>query len=383
MAFETGNPLGSSDFRDLSDNAVAFDKFANGPDPAYANRLGQLKLSVTGMNEEFDNAQEGRDAQFQAALLATGFIDIGNYAAGLTITLRNQVFARNGVYYSANAALVLPYTLTGNWAAEGSNFILRADAPLRSDLASANGATIVGDGTGTVATSLRAVEGRAAALESDVSALQALSGKTLGFAANPTEEAAQFAAGFTFVLRTDLLNPIVPPAPVYTLDQSFIPSTTPGLAKAIVGTGSAGGYAEGALSFTAGVSGDLGRVNVFTYRESGTGDMILEIRNDASGVPGSTVLGSATIPSFTSPSSLAGVLAAPQVVDLNGVTQVAGTKYWICLRPASSSSTAYYGLSASAEGTANVATRSAVGGSWAAVAGHHSPFRTYVRTPGV
>lgn len=158
MSFDTGNPIGSTDFRDLSDNASNFDKFANGPQPTYQNRLGELKLSITGMNEAFNNAQDGREAEFQTALQATGFVDIGNYAAGLTVTGRNQVFARNGVFYSANAALVLPYTLTGNWAAEGSNFILRADAPLRSDLAASSGAALIGRPSGqTVATELDAL----------------------------------------------------------------------------------------------------------------------------------------------------------------------------------------------------------------------------------
>ncbi|MCP4197086.1 MAG: hypothetical protein GY762_08030, partial [Proteobacteria bacterium] len=141
MPYNTNNPLGSKDPRDLYDNATNFDNYANGPDPMYPNRFGVQKLSIEGMNQQFDAAQTGPDEQFQAALLATGFVDIGNYAAGLTITARNQVFAYNGLFYSAGPGLALPYTLTGNWAAEGSNFLLRADAPLRADLAASSGAT--------------------------------------------------------------------------------------------------------------------------------------------------------------------------------------------------------------------------------------------------
>lgn len=174
MAYNTGNPLGSKDPRDLSDNATNFDKFSVGTEPMYMDRFGVLKLSIEGQQQAFQAAQEGREEQFQASLLATGFEDIGNYAAGLTITARNQVFARNGVYYSASAELVLPYTLTGNWAAEGPNFILRADAPLRSQLAGTGGSEMVGDGSGTVSTSLRAVETGVSGVAARASALEAL-----------------------------------------------------------------------------------------------------------------------------------------------------------------------------------------------------------------
>lgn len=172
MAYDTQNPLGSKDPRDLYDNATNFDLYANGPQPMYPNRFGVQKLSIEGMNQQFNSAQEGREEQFQAALIATGFEDIGNYAAGLTITARNQVFARNGVYYSAAAALPLPYTLTGNWAAEGSNFILRADAPLRSDLAAPTGASLVGrPGGQTVGSELDGLATAIAATNSAVSNL--------------------------------------------------------------------------------------------------------------------------------------------------------------------------------------------------------------------
>ena len=53
MAYNTNNPLGSNDFRDLSDNATNFDNYANGPQPAYPNRFGAQKLSIEGQQQAF------------------------------------------------------------------------------------------------------------------------------------------------------------------------------------------------------------------------------------------------------------------------------------------------------------------------------------------
>ena len=144
MAYNTGNPLGSSDFKDLSDNAVNFDKYSNGPDPTYPNRFGELKLSISGMNEEFINAQEGREAEFQAFLAHSAFTFIGDYAAGLNFTNRSQYMIRDGVAYRLATATAVPYTSTGNWALESSKFSpISSDDILRQDLAEPTGATLV------------------------------------------------------------------------------------------------------------------------------------------------------------------------------------------------------------------------------------------------
>lgn len=48
MAFNTGNPLGSTDFRDLKDNAENFDKAFNGTAPTFTDRLGNVRESMAG-----------------------------------------------------------------------------------------------------------------------------------------------------------------------------------------------------------------------------------------------------------------------------------------------------------------------------------------------
>jgi len=156
MPYSTGNPIGSSDFRDLSDNAVNFDYFANGPLPAYPNRLGQQKLSITGMNEQFNEAQTGRgalfdadqlarNAQFAAALASIGLTWIGDYGAGLNFTTRQQYTVRNGLAYVLANDTTLPYTSTGNWTLESTKFkLVNSDQVLRSDLALSSGAGLIG-----------------------------------------------------------------------------------------------------------------------------------------------------------------------------------------------------------------------------------------------
>lgn len=148
MAYNTSNPVGSSDFRDLSDNAVNFDKFSVGSDPAYPNRLGVLKLSIEGMNQEFNNAQDGRQALFETQLGAMGYTWLADYGPGLVFTSRNQYMVRDGLAYAVANSTTLPYTTTGNWATEVSKFkAISIDDILRADLAS----NTVGKGASLVA----------------------------------------------------------------------------------------------------------------------------------------------------------------------------------------------------------------------------------------
>lgn len=145
MAYNTNNPLGSNDFKDLSDNAVNFDYYANGPAPSYPNRFNQLKLSISGMNEQFNSAQAGRVTQFEEFLAASAFVWVGDYAAGLTFTSRSQYTVRDGYAYRLADSTTLPYTTTGNWALEQSNFsLVNSDDILRQELSHSPGAGMVG-----------------------------------------------------------------------------------------------------------------------------------------------------------------------------------------------------------------------------------------------
>jgi len=85
---------------------------------------------------------ESRYNQFEQG--ATFYV-LGDYAAGLLVGGYNQVFRKDGELYRASARLDLPYTLTGDWSAEGPDFVSVGDGVLRQQLRDADyGASLVG-----------------------------------------------------------------------------------------------------------------------------------------------------------------------------------------------------------------------------------------------
>lgn len=127
MRYNTGNPVepnGSSDPRDLADNAANLDLALNSPSLTWTDRLGKSRRSWAG---------------------STGYEDLGDYAAGLAFTSYNQVFRYSGQFYRAKASTALPFTTTGTIGTDLPLFIGVGDAVLRGDLANA------ADGAGLVA----------------------------------------------------------------------------------------------------------------------------------------------------------------------------------------------------------------------------------------
>lgn len=163
--YNTGNSLGSTDPRDLYDNASNFDEGMNRSGPTFTDRLGNLRKTWNGMETEFDLAQAGRVAEFQAFLVASGYVSLGNYAAGLNFTAYNQYMARDGFFYRP-APSTIPFTTTGTWAGgDESLFVLMSeDAVLRQDLAEPSGAELVGFGGDTVAEALTGLQALTAGL---------------------------------------------------------------------------------------------------------------------------------------------------------------------------------------------------------------------------
>jgi len=138
--YATGNPVGSTAAKDLYDNAQNLDYLLLGPQRSYPDRLGVQRYSWAGIEQMFDDF-----------LINSGFVFTtpSTYAAGITINERNEVFVKDGQYYSAGPSLTLPYTTTGDWATEGPLFTVRDDAILRSQLAEAadpsQGAALIGN----------------------------------------------------------------------------------------------------------------------------------------------------------------------------------------------------------------------------------------------
>lgn len=382
MAYDTNNPLGSKDPRDLYDNATNLDLYVNGEQPMYPNRFGALKLSMEGMNQQFEAAQDGRQATFQAFLDQSNYAFIGDYIAGLVFTTRSQYFVRNGVMYVPENDLTLPYTTTGVWATEETLFkVLADDATLRQELLATDGSNRVGhnpSGTydaGTVGAQLKTYA-------TDITTVNTRVTKFLQYANNETEETAAFADGAVFVVRLDLLEEGPPPEPTYVLDQEYIPSGGVLATASGIRQSGSGQYQEAGFSFTAGVTGPLARINAFIYLSAGTpNDIIAELKPDVSGSPGSSVLAAVTIPAFSSPNSLTGLLSVPRVIDFAGVSQVSGTVYWLTFRPAVTSGTGFYGLGTSTQSgfVVNSKTRTSTSGAWTTTTGSQAAYRTYTQ----
>lgn len=157
--YNTGNPLGSTNPKDLYDNAQNVDNFVNGSEPFYPDRFNQQRRSWDGMEYDFDNAQSGREAafvvsqadkedRFQDFLLSSGYQSLGAYAAGITFTARNQYVEYLGQFYRPSSATALPFTTTGTWASDSTHLVLLGDEVLRQDLANSSdvtkGATLIG-----------------------------------------------------------------------------------------------------------------------------------------------------------------------------------------------------------------------------------------------
>lgn len=144
MAFNTGNPIGSTDARDLSDNAENFDKALNSTEATWVDRLGGTRDS------------------FEGALSKLSFYRVGSFTTGATLTNMRQTLEYSGHEYSwagtfpkVVAAGATPATSGGIGAGA---WVDRTDVTLRADLASESGAGLVGyqpAGTGAVATTVQ------------------------------------------------------------------------------------------------------------------------------------------------------------------------------------------------------------------------------------
>lgn len=134
--YNTGNPLPSADAKDRYDNSQTFDELINSPAPFAATRLGAALKTWAGMLNQFSQTLTNFNSQFNAFLDSQGFVDIGEYDSGpLTITAANQMFRKDGAYWSPSPALALPYTTLNNWAADKHNFVNRGDGAVRTQLA--------------------------------------------------------------------------------------------------------------------------------------------------------------------------------------------------------------------------------------------------------
>lgn len=77
--YNTGNPIESTDVRDMSDNAKNLDLFSNSSELSFDDRFGVERKTIHGMNSEFD-----------AQILNMGFTRVGTFLSGATLTNPRQ-----------------------------------------------------------------------------------------------------------------------------------------------------------------------------------------------------------------------------------------------------------------------------------------------------
>lgn len=140
--YKTLNPLGSNNARDLSDNASNFDEYFNSQQPSIKDRFDRRRETIYGNQVAFDDAQEGRSADFAETqemqqeafntfIDGLGWSSLGIYTAGISITSHSQFVEYNGQPYSLKptvpASTSSPFVTTGNWGDDGDSFKLQND----------------------------------------------------------------------------------------------------------------------------------------------------------------------------------------------------------------------------------------------------------------
>lgn len=164
----TFNPIGSTNPKDLIDNAQNLDYLILGPALLYPDRRGVNRLSWAGIEasfaaaqaqrnaehnadqsrresefdadqarreSEFDAAQVDRSDRFDTFIASSGYDVIGDYASQpVTFTERNQLMLKGGELWKPKASVALPYVTTGVWGTESVNFVSVGDAALRQEL---------------------------------------------------------------------------------------------------------------------------------------------------------------------------------------------------------------------------------------------------------
>lgn len=141
--YNTGNPVGSVDPKDLYDNAQNLDNIVNGSEHSYADRLGVARRSLAGI-----------DAAADAVLSGLGYAPPVTYAAGISLTLTTQTVEYNGEVYAPKLS-ALPFTTGGTFDPAKFRVI---QGVLTADLAAPGGSALVGfqqSGAGAVARTIQ------------------------------------------------------------------------------------------------------------------------------------------------------------------------------------------------------------------------------------
>lgn len=132
--YATGNPVGSTNPKDLIDNAQNLDYLILGPALLYPDRRGVNRLSWAGIEAAFAASQAQRAADYAASEANRGYENPVPYAAGIAFTRVTQLVQYNSELYKAKAG-TLPWTTSGVWATDSVKLVSVGDNALRQQLA--------------------------------------------------------------------------------------------------------------------------------------------------------------------------------------------------------------------------------------------------------
>ncbi|EPK3464659.1 sialidase family protein [Pseudomonas aeruginosa] len=164
VRYNTMNPVepnGSSDFRDLSDNAANLDLAMNAQALTWTNRIGVEQKSWPGILQQVNDFLVG--TAFEPVPLI--YVD----GSELVVPSPSKLIQRGGNLYSVRLPANFPVTLSGNWASDEPLLAVRSDQALRQQLAQPLGSEMIGRGAGTVETAIADLEERATDIEGDLS----------------------------------------------------------------------------------------------------------------------------------------------------------------------------------------------------------------------
>ncbi len=163
MTHNTGNPIGSTSSKDLTDNTKNLDLLVNGNNPFYPDRNGVLRKSWKGMEGDFNAGQAHResvfvtdqakrDSHFSSFLDASGYEAPVPYTSGITLVRPTQTITYLGNEYRAKSEFV-PLETT-SWVVDEQKLKLVGDESLRQEVANvidpSKGAALIGRGVITI-----------------------------------------------------------------------------------------------------------------------------------------------------------------------------------------------------------------------------------------
>lgn len=161
--YATGNPVPSSDMRDIWDDNNIQDRMINGTDLIVPDRTGKDRDSWAGiekkssdklseLDEKVDLEIEHLNDEINLAMEKIGWQELGDWSVGLQVTNRNQIVSYDGSWYKFLGEL--PHTIAegspendgGIWSSSNTSGVWAniGDAAIRNELHALTGSSLIG-----------------------------------------------------------------------------------------------------------------------------------------------------------------------------------------------------------------------------------------------